>query len=187
MKTRFELPYRIAIIEPKKLIGFSITTSFQDDKTQIVWRKFMMRRNEIVNQTSNQLFSLQIYPENFTANQTFRKYALAEVSDFNNIPNDFETFELESGKYLVFNYQGKANTDQKFSDIYSKISFQKINLKLIIVHILRFLERIIIRMMILRKKRFGFRLDKILYQVISNRIHYFLIFSMRLAFPFKYF
>lgn len=108
MKTRFELPYRIAIIEPKKLIGFSITTSFQDDKTQIVWRKFMMRRNEIVNQTSNQLFSLQIYPENFTANQTFRKYALAEVSDFNNIPNDFETFELESGKYLVFNYQGKV-------------------------------------------------------------------------------
>lgn len=108
MKTRFELPYRIAIIEPKKLIGFSITTSFQDDKTQIVWKKFMMRRNEIVNQTSNQLFSLQIYPENFTANQTFRKYALAEVSDFNNIPNDFETFELESGKYLVFNYQGKA-------------------------------------------------------------------------------
>ena len=108
MKTRFELPYRIAIIEPKKLIGFSITTSFQDDKTQIVWKKFMMRRNEIVNQTSNQLFSLQIYPENFTANQTFRKYALAEVSDFNNIPNDFERFELESGKYLVFNYQGKA-------------------------------------------------------------------------------
>lgn len=108
MKTRFELPYRIALIEPKKLIGFSITTSFRDDKTQIVWRKFMMRRNEIVNQTSNQLFSLQIYPENFTANQTFRKYALAEVSDFNNIPNDFETFELESGKYLVFNYKGKA-------------------------------------------------------------------------------
>ena len=108
MKARFELPYRIAIIEPKKLIGFSITTSFQDDKTQIVWKKFMMRRNEIVNQTSNQLFSLQIYPENFTANQTFRKYALAEVSDFNNIPNDFETFELESGKYLVFNYRGKA-------------------------------------------------------------------------------
>ena len=108
MKTRFELPYRIAIIEPKKLIGFSITTSFQDDKTQIAWKKFMMRRNEIVNRISNQLFSLQIYPDNFTPNQTFRKYALAEVSDFDNNPNDFETFELESGKYLVFNYQGKT-------------------------------------------------------------------------------
>ena len=108
MKIEYNLPHRIAIIEPKKLIGFSITTSFQDDKTQIVWRKFMMRRNEIVNQTSNQLFSLQIYPENFTANQTFRKYALAEVSDFDNIPNNFDTFELESGKYLVFSYKGKA-------------------------------------------------------------------------------
>lgn len=122
MKTRFELPYRIAIIEPKKLIGFSLTTSFRDDKTQIVWRKFMMRRNEIVNQTSNQLFSLQIYPENFTANQTFRKYALAEVSDFNNIPNDFETFELESGKYLVFNYQGKAeNGPEIFRYIFQNV------------------------------------------------------------------
>ena len=122
MKTRFELPFRIAIIEPKKLIGFSITTSFQDDKTQIVWRKFMMRRNEIVNQTSNQLFSLQIYPENFTANQTFRKYALEEVSDFNNIPNDFETFELESGKYLVFNYKGKAeNGPEIFRYIFQNV------------------------------------------------------------------
>lgn len=122
MKTRFELPYRITIIEPKKLIGFSITTSFQDDKTQIVWRKFMMRRNEIVNQTSNQLFSLQIYPENFTANQTFRKYALAEVPDFNNIPNDFETIELESGKYLVFNYKGKAeNGPEIFRYIFQNV------------------------------------------------------------------
>ena len=108
MKTRFEIPYRIAIRAPKKLIGFSITTSFQDDKTQIVWKKFMMRRNEIVNRISNQLFSLQIYPENFTPNQTFRKYALVEVSDFDNNPNDFETFELASGKYMVFNYKGKA-------------------------------------------------------------------------------
>jgi len=102
------LPYRIEIIEPKKLIGFSITTSFQEDKTPIVWRKLMMRRNEITNRISDKLFSLQIYPENFTPDQSFTKYALAEVSDFGNIPNDLETFELESGKYLVFKYTGKA-------------------------------------------------------------------------------
>lgn len=102
------LPHRIEIIEPKKLIGFSITTSFQEDKTPIVWRQFMMRRNEIANRISNQLFSLQIYPENFSPNQSFRKFALAEVSDFENIPEEFETFELKRGKYLVFNYKGKA-------------------------------------------------------------------------------
>jgi len=102
------LPHRIEIIEAKKLIGFSITTAFQDDKTPIIWKKFMMRRNEISNRISNQLFSLQIYPDNFTPNQTFQKYALAEVSDFDNIQQEFETFELESGKYLVFNYKGKA-------------------------------------------------------------------------------
>jgi len=102
------LPHRIEIIESKKLIGFSITTSFQEDKTPIVWRKLMMRRNEITNRTSDNLFSLQIYPENFSPNRSFTKYALAEVSDFDNMPNDFETFALEGGKYLVFSYQGKA-------------------------------------------------------------------------------
>ncbi|MBO6201548.1 MAG: GyrI-like domain-containing protein [Chryseobacterium sp.] len=102
------LPHRIEIIDPKKLVGFSITTSFQEDKTPIVWRKLMMRRNEITNRISDQLFSLQIYPENFTPDQSFTKYAIAEVSDFDNMPNDFETFALEGGKYLVFSYQGKA-------------------------------------------------------------------------------
>lgn len=113
------LPHRIEIIEAKKLIGFSITTSFQEDKTWMVWRKFMMRRNEIANRISDRLFSLQIYPENFTPNESFTKYALAEVSDFDNIPNAFETFELEKGKYLVFNYKGKAeNGPQVFSYIF---------------------------------------------------------------------
>lgn len=102
------LPHRIEIIDPKKLVGFSITTSFQEDKTPTVWRKLMMRRNEITSRISDHLFSLQIYPENFTPDQSFTKYALAEVSDFENVPNDFETFKLESEKYLVFTYKGKA-------------------------------------------------------------------------------
>ncbi|KFC24426.1 hypothetical protein IO90_03795 [Chryseobacterium sp. FH1] len=107
------------MIEPKKLVGFGITTSFQEDKTPIVWRKFMMRRNEIANRISDQLFSLQIYPESFTPNQSFTKYALAEVSDFDNIPSDFESFQLASGKYLVFNYQGKTENGPKiFSYIF---------------------------------------------------------------------
>ena len=115
------LPHRIEIIEPKKLIGFSIITSFQDDKTPLVWRKFMMRKNEITNRISDQLISLQIYPENFTPNQTFKKYALAEVSDFENLPEEFETFELKNGKYLVFNYKGKAeNGPEIFGYIFQK-------------------------------------------------------------------
>lgn len=115
------LPHRIEIIEAKKLIGFRITTSFQEDKTPIVWRKFMMRRNEIANRISDQLFSLQIYPESFTPNQSFTKYALAEVSDFDNIPSDFEAFQLEGGKYLVFTYKGKAENGPKiFGYIFQK-------------------------------------------------------------------
>lgn len=107
-------PYRIEIIEPKKLVGRSIMTSFQEDKTPIVWRQFMTRRSEITNRISNQLFSLQIYPDDFTPDQSFRKFALAEVSDFDNIPGAFESFELERGKYLVFNYKGKAENGPAF-------------------------------------------------------------------------
>jgi len=81
----------------------------------------MMRRNEIDNRISDQLFSLQIYPENFTPNQSFTKYALAEVSDFDNIPNDFEAFQLEGGKYQVFTYKGKAeNGPEIFGYIFQK-------------------------------------------------------------------
>lgn len=105
---KINLPHRIEIIEARKLIGFSITTSFQEDRTPMLWRRFMMRRNEILNRISNQLFSLQIFPDNFTPDQSFTKYALAEVSNFENVPEGFENFELESGQYLVFNYQGKA-------------------------------------------------------------------------------
>lgn len=105
-----ELPYRIEIIGSKKLIGFSITTSFNDDKTPVIWKKFMMRRNEILNRISQQLFSLQIYPNQFTPDQKFKKYALAEVSDFDHLPQEFESFELNGGKYLVFQYKGKADS-----------------------------------------------------------------------------
>lgn len=118
MKIEMPLPYRIEVIESKKLVGFSLKTSFQEDKTRILWKKLMMRRNEITNRISDQLFSLQIYPENFTPDQSFLKYALAEVSDFDHIPNDFESFGLNGGKYLVFEYKGKA---EKGSEIFGSI------------------------------------------------------------------
>lgn len=120
MKIKNPLIHRVEVIESKKLIGFSLSTSFRDDKTAILWQKFMIRRNEISNRISDRLFSLQIYPENFTPNQSFTKYALAEVFDFDNIPNDFETFNLESGKYLVFSYRGKAeNGPELFGYIFN--------------------------------------------------------------------
>jgi len=120
MKIKYPLIHRVEVIESKKLTGFSLSTSFRDDKTAILWQKFMIRRNEIANRISDRLFSLQIYPENFTPNQSFTKYALAEVFDFDNIPNDFETFNLESGKYLVFSYRGKAeNGPELFGYIFN--------------------------------------------------------------------
>lgn len=105
---KINLSHRTDVIPQKKLVGLSTLTSFQDDQTALLWKKFMMRRKEISNRVSANLFSLQIYPANFSPHQPFTKYALAEVSDFADMPEEFETFELQSGKYLVFNYKGKA-------------------------------------------------------------------------------
>ncbi|BCY28574.1 GyrI-like domain-containing protein [Flavobacterium okayamense] len=101
---------RIEETKPKKLIGYSTTTSIAEDKTIMVWKKLMPRLKEIHNAVSADLFSLQIYDfkslEKFTPLTKFQKYALVEVKDFDSIPEGFEKFELEPGKYAVFLHKG---------------------------------------------------------------------------------
>lgn len=58
------------------------------------------------------------YFENFNPNTEFEKWALIEVSDFENIPNEMEAFTLVGGLYAVFPFKG-LNTDTKiFEYIY---------------------------------------------------------------------
>jgi len=112
----------ITTISAKKLIGVSLNMSFIDNKTAELWRSFMPRRKEITNNISNEMYSLQVYDENFFSQfnpiTEFKKWALVEVTDFNTIPGGMETFELEGGMYAVFYYKGSpANATQVFSYI----------------------------------------------------------------------
>jgi len=103
--------------------------SLANNKTAELWRSFMPRRNEIRNAKSTDLFSLQVYKEPISnINQEFEKWALVEVSNFDIVPKNMETFELDGGLYAVFSYKG-LNTDPTifnylFTDWLPKSNFE---------------------------------------------------------------
>lgn len=89
--------------------------NFAYNRTMELWKSFMPHRNEIINRVNQDLISMQVYPDNFSFTNfdidlVFSKWALAEVSDFDNIPNGMESFTLAPGLYAVFEYKG-LNTD----------------------------------------------------------------------------
>ena len=105
---------RIQTLSEKKLVGKRLTMSFADYKISELWRTFLPRRKEITNHLTNDLLSLVIYnPNHFTdfkLNNEFEKWATVEVSTFDNLPPEMETFILQGGLYAVFEYKG-LNTD----------------------------------------------------------------------------
>jgi AraC family transcriptional regulator len=111
---------RIEILPEKKLIGKCLIMSFANNRTVELWRSFMPRRNEIQNNVSTDLFSLQIYSPSFFAsfdeNAIFEKWAAMEVSDFSTLPEGMETLTIPAGLYAVFLYQGDARDASPFFD-----------------------------------------------------------------------
>jgi AraC family transcriptional regulator len=108
---------RIEILTEKKLAGKRMTMSFTDDQTFRLWHSFMPRRKEIRNSVGTDLYSLQVYEpfyfDNFNPDKLFDKWAAVEVSDFNNIPDEMEAFNLQGGLYAVFLHKGTAGEGPK--------------------------------------------------------------------------
>ena len=95
--------------------------SLSNNKTGELWRGFMPRRREIKNNLTSEMFSMQVYdrPINFTdLSQEFEKWAAVDVTDFNTIPDDMESFELPGGLYAVFLYKGLSTDTQIFRYIF---------------------------------------------------------------------
>ena len=106
---------RTETISGKKLIGNRVKTSFFNDKTKELWQNFMPRRKDILNRLSDDLISLQIYNESFGIGKfnptiEFDKWALTEVSDFTEVPENMESFILTEGLYAVFLHRNAINT-----------------------------------------------------------------------------
>jgi len=105
---------RIITLNEKKLIGKRLAMSFANYKVSELWKSFMPRRKEVLNSLSNNLIAMTVYNPlhflNFSPANEFEKWAAIEVSNFENVPSEMETFTLSGGLYAVFDYKG-LNTD----------------------------------------------------------------------------
>jgi AraC family transcriptional regulator len=92
--------------------------SYSNNRTKELWRSFMPRKKEIRNQVGSELYSLQIYTsvfdfQNFNQNDTFTKWAAIEVTDFEHIPKEMESYILKGGLYAVFTHTGSSMDFQR--------------------------------------------------------------------------
>jgi len=103
---------RIEHFVGKKLIGQRLKMSLAANRTQELWQRFMPRRNEIQNAIGVELYSVEVYDQqyftSFSPSYSFEKWAVKEVSDFTLVPNGMETLVIESGLYAVFDYKGSS-------------------------------------------------------------------------------
>ena len=81
------------------------------DRTRELWQNFMPGRRLIKNPIGTDLFSLQVYDpslefKDFTPHTEFEKWALTEVSDFDDILDGMKPYTLTGGLYAVFIYKG---------------------------------------------------------------------------------
>jgi len=101
-----------------KLIGMRKVMSFTHNTTFKLWNSFMPLRKKISCAKGHELYSVQLYPDNFFMNfnplAEFEKWAAVEVSDFSNPPEGMEALEIPSGRYAVFHYKGNHENAQDF-------------------------------------------------------------------------
>ena len=113
---------RILFLNETKLVGYQLTMSLVNNKTSELWQRFMPRRREIANRLNNDLISMQVYAPSyfvdFKPTNDFEKWATVEVSRFDFVPNDMQTFTLPSGFYAVFDYEGSSNDNRIFQYIF---------------------------------------------------------------------
>jgi AraC family transcriptional regulator len=108
---------RIETIAEKKLVGKRLAMSFANNRTGDLWRSFMPRRKEIINNIGTDLYSVQIYKplffNHFDPDAEFEKWATVWVADIATVPVEMETFILPGGLYAVIEYRGAASDAAK--------------------------------------------------------------------------
>ena len=88
------------------------------------WIARVLKAFRIENKIDALKYSLNVYDSDyytrFSPTNAFDKWALVEVSSFDDIPQGMEPFNLVEGLYAVFHYKG-LNTDPSiFQYIYSE-------------------------------------------------------------------
>lgn len=114
----------IRILDKKQLVGLRQEMSLAQNKTSELWNSFGPRVRDIQNRNSQDLISLQVYDSNyfreFSPMNPFEKWALAEVSSLDSIPEGMEAFHLKGGRYAVFHYKGSSADTSIFQYIFTE-------------------------------------------------------------------
>ncbi len=113
----------IQFLQSKKAIGMHMRMSHADNKKSLLWKTFMPRRKEILNNVNNDLLSITVYPTHYYPADScseFEKWAVVEVTDNTVIPANMESFVLEDGLYAVFHYKGSSNDTSIFQYIFTE-------------------------------------------------------------------
>ncbi|HEY0060271.1 MAG TPA: GyrI-like domain-containing protein [Flavisolibacter sp.] len=110
-------------VTKKILVGKRLDMSLSHDTTGLLWKGFMPRVKEIENRCGTELYSLQIYNENyfehFNPQNVFEKWAAVEASHVGRIPHEMEAFTLSGGLYAVFLHKGAHTDTRTFQYIFS--------------------------------------------------------------------
>ncbi len=102
---------RLERVSERKFLGISLKMSLIDNKTAELWSGFSPMINSIQNRVGEHKVSLQIYPSaayflEFDVKTVFTKFALVEVSKFND--TKFDQIVLSDTLYAVFLHKGEA-------------------------------------------------------------------------------
>lgn len=112
------ISYSIQTLHPKKLVGKHLTTTMANNRTAELWKSFMPQRKAIPNSVDPDLISMQVFPvgfsfQNFDVHAPFEKWAAIEVSNYLQIPDGMESFDLPGGLYAVFLHKGPASEGER--------------------------------------------------------------------------
>ncbi|WP_353138475.1 GyrI-like domain-containing protein [Pseudopedobacter sp.] len=114
---------RIEKITEKKLVGKRLIMSFANYKVTELWKNFMPKRKVITNNLTDDLISMAIYStmhfKDFKPTNEFEKWAAMEVTDFDNVPDEMDTFILSGGLYAVFDYKGSSTDNSVYQYIFN--------------------------------------------------------------------
>jgi AraC family transcriptional regulator len=109
---------RIVELKSKRLLGIHQEMSLIDNKTFKLWKDFSQRSKDVLNKSSQDFISLQVYPkgyfETFSPAKKFVKWACVEVDVIEHISTDFHSLILEGGLCAVFDYKGNADNAPAF-------------------------------------------------------------------------
>ncbi len=87
--------------------------SFSANKTYELWKSFMPDRRNIERRVGSELYSIEIYPENFfdsfDPEAGFQKWAAVEVPADCRLPGGMELLKVPAGLYAVFVHRGPSS------------------------------------------------------------------------------